>query len=74
MLGTMTLKQIIFDDLRELCLPADDLLDPINDVSEAPNDTRYMIAKRMEWFVAKAGSVSISTSIRFDIEDSDIWS
>lgn len=59
-LGTMSIKQLLFDDVKELCLPADDLLDPLNELSEMPSDTRYQIRQRMEWFVERAGHVSWS--------------
>ena len=57
-LGTMSIKQLIFDDLAEIVLPTDILLDPQNSEVEVPSDPRFQIAKRMDIFVARAGQVS----------------
>lgn len=54
----MSLKQLLFDDLEELVLPADILVDPANSHIEAPQDPRFQISKRMDVFVTKAADVS----------------
>ncbi|KAI9880490.1 MAG: hypothetical protein M1830_002842 [Pleopsidium flavum] len=54
-LGTMSIKQLLFDDLSEIVLPADLLLDSQNSEVELPKDPRFQIAKRMDIFVARAG-------------------
>lgn len=57
-LGTMSIKQLLFDDLSEIVLPADMLIDPQNNEVEVPKDPRFQIAKRMDIFVARAGQVT----------------
>ena len=57
-LGTMSLKQLLFDDLEELVLPADILVDPENYNIEAPQNPRFQVSKRMDVFVTKAADVS----------------
>lgn len=59
-LGLMSLKQLLFDDLEELVLPADVLIDPANGDIEAPQDPRFQISKRMDVFVTKAADVSLA--------------
>lgn len=59
-LGTISLKQLLFDSLEELVLPADILIDLANDEIEAPQDPRFQIAKRMDAFVRKASNVSVT--------------
>ena len=54
----MSFKQLIFNDLEEIVLPADILVDTTNSEIEAPQDARFQIAKRMEAFVARVGQVS----------------
>ncbi len=58
-LGTMSIKQLLFDDLAEVVLPADQLLDPGNSDVEIPSDPRFQIAKQMDIFNARAGQVSL---------------
>ncbi|KAG0634665.1 Mak10 subunit, NatC N-terminal acetyltransferase-domain-containing protein [Tuber brumale] len=53
--GKFSVKQLLYDDLKELCYPADILLDPQNDLVEAPQDPRFEITKHMNWFVERAG-------------------
>lgn len=57
-LGTISLKQLLFDDFEELVLPADILVDPANYDIEAPQDPRFQISKTMDAFVTKAADVS----------------
>ena len=59
-LGSVALKQLIFDDFEELVLPADILIDPANDDIEAPQDPRFQISKRMDAFVTRAANVSLA--------------
>ena len=59
-LGTVSLKQFLFDDLEELVLPADILTDLGNGEIEAPQDPRFQISQRMDAFVTKAAEVSIA--------------
>ena len=59
-LGSVALKQLLFDDFEELVLPADVLIDPANDEIEAPQDPRFQISKRMDAFVTKAANVSLA--------------
>ena len=59
-LGMMSFKELIVDNLREIVLPADVLLDSSNFDVEAPQDPRFHVAKRMNDFIATAADVSIS--------------
>jgi hypothetical protein len=60
-LGRMPLKCILFDDLQELAYPVKELLDPKNFDIEAPENPKFQIARRMDWFIERAGRVAIST-------------
>lgn len=60
--GTISLKQFLFDDLEELVLPADVLIDPANSEIETPQDPRFQIAKRMDAFVTKAADYFLNIS------------
>ncbi|KAI9823326.1 MAG: hypothetical protein M1832_002550 [Thelocarpon impressellum] len=53
-LGRMSVKQLLFDDLAETVMPADQILDPENWDVEAPQDPRFVIAKKMDLFVMRA--------------------
>ena len=64
-LGNMSIKQLLFDDLAEIVLPADILIDPQNGEVEVPRDPRFQIAKRMEIFVGRAGQVSCDHLAKF---------
>ncbi|KAF3162055.1 hypothetical protein TWF788_002165 [Orbilia oligospora] len=59
-LGRMQISHILLEDVKELCLPADDLFDPRNELSEMPSDTRFQIHQRMKWFVERAGNSYIT--------------
>ncbi|KAF8245835.1 Mak10-domain-containing protein [Wilcoxina mikolae CBS 423.85] len=53
--GKLPVKCILFDDLKELCNPAEELLDPRNSEVEAPQSPAFQIARRMDWFVERVG-------------------
>ena len=53
----MSIKQLLFDDLEEISLPADILVDGTNSGIEAPQDPRFQIAKKMDEFVQRAADV-----------------
>lgn len=57
-LGTVSFKQLVLDELEETVLPGDVLVDPANGDIEAPQDPRFQIAKIMDGFVAKVAVVS----------------
>ncbi len=57
-LGTISLKQLLFNNFEELVLPADVLIDPANSDIEAPQDPRFQISIRMKAFATKAADVS----------------
>ena len=59
-LGTISLKQLLLDDIEEVVLPADVLVEPANGDVEAPQDPRFQISKRMDAFVIKAANVSLA--------------
>lgn len=50
MLGEHSIRQIMDDDLAIVVLPANILLDPINDEIEVVQDPRFALAKQMEEF------------------------
>ena len=58
-LGKMSFKQFLLDDLREVVLPADNLVDPSNEDVEAPQDPRFQMARKMDAFIIRAADVSI---------------
>lgn len=53
-LGTMSVRQILDDDLAGTVLPGHQLLDRMNDKVEATHDPRHNMAARMEIFRARA--------------------
>lgn len=59
-LGRMSFKQLIFDDLDEIVLPADPLLDESNSLVEAPQDPRFQICRLMDEFITKTADVRLS--------------
>ncbi len=63
-LGTMSFKKLLFDDLEEIVLPADILVDPANGNIEAPQDPRFQILKKMDAFVTRAADVSMNESVQ----------
>ena len=54
----MSFKQLLYDDLEEIVLPAHSLVDPKNSDVEAPQDPRFQIKKKMDDFVTRAANVS----------------
>lgn len=65
-LGTMSIQQLIFDDLEETVLPASPLVDPTNAHVEAPQDPRFQVIKKMDTFITRAADVSIPFSRLWD--------
>lgn len=59
-LGAMSFKQLLFDDLEEIVLPADVLVDATNGDVEAPQDPRFRIDKQMDMFISKSADVSFA--------------
>ena len=53
-LGTMSIRQVLDDDLAATVLPAHKLLDRGNDEIEVPHDPRHNMAGRMEVFRSRA--------------------
>ena len=64
-LGTMSIKELIFDDLAEIVLPADILVDRTNDSIEAPQAPRFQIARKMDDYVARVGQVSSPLTLSY---------
>ena len=56
-LGRISIKQLILDDLGEIVLPADKLVDPANDEIEVAQDPRFEISRRMDQFIGRVGQV-----------------
>ncbi|CAL3966943.1 unnamed protein product [Diplocarpon coronariae] len=56
-LGKTSVRQVLDDDLATVVLPANKLLDRLNDEIEVPHDPRHNMASRMELFRSRsAGS------------------
>ncbi|CZT12070.1 probable MAK10 Glucose-repressible protein [Rhynchosporium graminicola] len=53
-LGTMSIRQVLDDDLATVVLPSHKLLDRFNDEIELPHDPRHNMAARMEIFRSRA--------------------
>lgn len=53
-LGTMSIRQVLDEDLSSVVLPASVLLDRNNDEIEVPSDPRFNMATRMEIFRSRA--------------------
>jgi hypothetical protein len=53
-LGTMSIRQVLDEDLANFVLPSSMLLDRDNDEIEVPTDPRFNIASRMETFRSRA--------------------
>lgn len=62
--GTISVKEFLFADLGEMVLPAHILIDPANDMVEAPHDSRFQISQKLEAFVSRAGEVDQIPSAR----------
>ena len=60
-LETMSIKQLIFDDLEEIVMPASSLIDSANAHVEAPQDPRFQIYEKMDHFITRAADVSTSS-------------
>ncbi|KAK5660650.1 hypothetical protein OQA88_12014 [Cercophora sp. LCS_1] len=54
-LGRLSIRQVMDDDLAIVVLPCSRLLDRANDLVEAPHDARFAIAHQMELFRQRAG-------------------
>ena len=53
-LGSLSIRQVVDDDLSIMVLPCSPLLDPCNDGIEAPHDPRFAMAHQMELFRQRA--------------------
>ncbi|KAK4130310.1 Mak10-domain-containing protein, partial [Trichocladium antarcticum] len=53
-LGRLSIRQLLDDDLSIVALPSSILLDPANDAVEAPHHPRHAIAHQMELFRLRA--------------------
>ena len=59
-LDQRSVKRFVFDNLREIILPGSILVDPTNDNVEAPQDPRFQIVQKMDFFISRAADVSLS--------------
>ncbi|KAF8468341.1 Mak10 subunit, NatC N-terminal acetyltransferase-domain-containing protein [Kalaharituber pfeilii] len=57
--GKVPIKEYVIADLKELCCPLPKLLDPNNDLAEAPQSPEYNIMKRVNWFTDKASNLML---------------
>lgn len=55
-LGKMSIREVLDDDLASLTLPANQLLDRNNDEIEVTHDPRFHMAQRMELFRSRAAN------------------
>ncbi|KAK7228892.1 hypothetical protein V2G26_001062 [Clonostachys chloroleuca] len=53
-LGSMSIRQLIDDDLSIITLPASPLLDRLNDEIEVVHDPRFIVSQQMEFFRQRA--------------------
>jgi len=53
-LGHLSIRHVMDDDLSMVVLPGSQLLDPANDAVEAPHDGRFAVAHQMETFRQRA--------------------
>ncbi|KAF7868334.1 hypothetical protein EAF04_004866 [Stromatinia cepivora] len=58
-LGKMSIREVLDDDLASLTLPANQLLDRNNDEIEVTHDPRFHMAQRMEIFRSRAANTYI---------------
>ncbi|APA05992.1 hypothetical protein sscle_01g007620 [Sclerotinia sclerotiorum 1980 UF-70] len=58
-LGKMSIREVLDDDLASLTLPANQLLDRNNDEIEVTRDPRFHMAQRMEIFRSRAANTYI---------------
>ena len=65
--GAISTKQFVFDDLGQIVLPANLLIDPANDLVEAPHDPRFQIARKMEAFALRAAEVYMSRNLNHPV-------
>lgn len=66
-LGSIPVKDFLYNDLKELVLPSSVLLQANTDETEMPSDPRFQIAKHMDGFVKRFGQVSGLMYWLFDI-------
>lgn len=59
-LGSISIRQVLDEDLSIITLPASPLLDPHNDEIEAVHSSRFIVADQMELFRQRAAQVYIS--------------
>jgi len=60
-LGAVSVKQFLYDDLAELVLPASLLLEANTDDVELPTDPRFQIAQQMDGFVKRFAQPFVDT-------------
>jgi hypothetical protein len=56
-LGTVPVKQFLYDELAELVLPFSPLLQSENEEVELPSDPRFQISQSIEGFVKRMAQV-----------------
>ncbi|KAJ5815721.1 NatC N(alpha)-terminal acetyltransferase Mak10 subunit [Penicillium riverlandense] len=60
-LGAVSVKQFLYDDIAELVLPSSILLQASTDEVELPSDPRFQIAQHMEGFVKRFAQPFVDT-------------
>jgi hypothetical protein len=60
-LGTVPVKQFLYDELAELVLPSSSLLQANTDETEMPSDPRFQIARHMDAFVKRFAQPFVDT-------------
>lgn len=58
-LGTVSVREFLYDELAELVLPSSVLLQANMDETEMPSDPRFQIANVMDGFVKRFAQVGI---------------
>jgi hypothetical protein len=62
-LGTIPVKQFLYDELASLVLPSSILLEANLDETEMPSDPRFQIAQLMDGFVRRFSQVYHTTLV-----------
>lgn len=60
-LGSIPVKDFLYDELSDLVLPNSILLQANTDETEMPSDPRFQIAKHMDGFVKRFGQPFVDT-------------
>ena len=66
-LGSVPVKQFLYDELAALVLPSSILLEASLDETEVPSDPRFQIAQLMDGFVRRFSQVRTITHVDLSV-------